>query len=238
MVRCPSCGSGTVKKSSAIYEQGISHTYGRSGGYWVSGRGRIGAWSGRSTRTRITSLAQRNAPPANAAPVGAFMLVFLSCLLLGFIVEAPGTLIVIGLFLGIAAAIVAHEHTREAFEARERNYAARWYCSRCGSYFNVRDAWASSARVPLSAVQEPLADKSRATARPEQLPQLPSPPARMQRSNFGNVAFIAKIDPFPECAKWKVVTFRRPAPYSYYDAKPGDQIFLWFSESNGGQGLA
>lgn len=83
MVRCPQCGSGSAKNSSAIYEQGISRSWGRSGGFWYS-RGGPGVWSGRSSSERISGAAARNAPTGCELEAFSFIGVFAAALLLGF----------------------------------------------------------------------------------------------------------------------------------------------------------
>ena len=140
MVRCPQCGSGSVKKSSAIYEQGISRSQGRSGGVWYS-RGGPGVWSGRSSSERISGAAARNAPTGFELEAFAFVGVFAAALLVGFfaadsigsfVMAVPIAFVVAG--IAAFAVSVSQKEQRAASQAR---YDRQWYCSKCGHKFEV-----------------------------------------------------------------------------------------------------
>jgi rubredoxin len=140
MVRCPECGSGSVKKSSAIYEQGISRSQGRSGGFWYS-RGGPGVWSGRSSSERISGAAARNAPTGFELEAFTFVGAFAAALLLGFftadgigsfVLAVPIAFVVAG--IAAFAVGVSQKEQRAASQAR---YDRQWYCSKCGHKFEV-----------------------------------------------------------------------------------------------------
>lgn len=140
MVRCPQCGSGSVKKISAIYEQGISRSQGRSGGVWYS-RGGPGVWSGRSSSERISGAAARNAPTGFELEALTFVGVFAAALLVGFftadsigsfVMAVPIAFVVAGI-----AAFAVGVSQREQRAASQARYDRRWYCSKCGHKFEV-----------------------------------------------------------------------------------------------------
>lgn len=140
MVRCPKCGSGGVKKSSAVYEQGISRSQGRSGGVWYSRRG-PGVWSGRSSSERISGAAARNAPTGFELEAFTFVGVFAAALLVGFftadsigsfVMAVPIAFVIAG--IAVFAVGVSQKEQRAASKAR---YDRQWYCSKCGHNFEV-----------------------------------------------------------------------------------------------------
>jgi hypothetical protein len=140
MVRCPRCGSGSVKKSSAIYEQGFSRSRGRSRGIWYS-RGGPGFWAGRSSSERISGAAARNAPTGFELEAFTFVGVFFAALLIGFstadglgsfIMAIPIAFVVAGI-----AAFAVGVSQKDQRSAAQACYDRQWYCSKCGHKFEV-----------------------------------------------------------------------------------------------------
>ena len=140
MVRCPKCGSGSVKKSSAIYEQGVSRSQGRNSGVWLSRRG-PGVWSGRSTSERVSGAAARNAPTGFELEALTFAGVFFVALLIGFFSAGSiGSFVMavpIAFVLAIIAAVLVGISQKEQRVASQARYDRQWYCSKCGNKFEV-----------------------------------------------------------------------------------------------------
>lgn len=140
MVRCPKCGSGSVKKSSAIYEQGISRSQGRSSGIWFSQRG-SGVWTGRSSSERISAVAERNAPFGYELEAFTFGGVFSVTLMIGFFAAKSVSSFIMAMpvafVLAIVAAIVVGVFQKEQRVASQARYDRLWYCSKCGNQFEV-----------------------------------------------------------------------------------------------------
>ena len=140
MVRCPKCGSGSVKKSSAIYEQGVSRSQGRSSGIWLSRRG-PGVWSGRSTSERVSGAAARNAPTGFELEALTFAGIFFVALLIGFFsAGSVGSFVMavpIAFVLAIVAAVLVGISQKEQRAASRASYDRQWYCSKCGNKFEV-----------------------------------------------------------------------------------------------------
>ncbi len=158
MVRCPKCGSGSAKKSSAIYEQGVSKSQGRNSGIWLSRRG-PGVWSGRSTSERVSGAAARNAPTGFELEALTFAGVFFVTLLIGFFsASGVGSFVMavpIAFVIAIVAAVLVGISQKEQRAASQASYDRQWYCSKCGNKFEVdldpstpvaSDARASTAR--------------------------------------------------------------------------------------------
>ena len=140
MVRCPKCGSGSVKKSSAIYEQGVSRSQGRSSGIWLSRRG-PGVWIGRSTSERVSGAAARNAPTGFELEAFTFAGVSFVVLLIGlFSAGSIGSFIMavpIAFIIAIVAAVLVGISQKEQRAASQASYDRQWYCSKCGNKFEV-----------------------------------------------------------------------------------------------------
>ena len=159
MVRCPKCGSGSVKKSSAIYEQGISRSQGRNSGIWFSRRG-LGVWSGRSTSERVSGAAAQNAPTGFELEGLTFAGVFFVVLMIGFFSAGGiGSFIMavpVAFFIAIFASVLVGISQKEQRAASQASYNRQWYCSKCGNKFELEldpahpissDASASAARA-------------------------------------------------------------------------------------------
>lgn len=151
-MRCTSCGSASVKKSFAVFEQGQSHTTRRSRGVWVSSRGRTGLWSSRGSGARISNVAQRNGPPVGSLSIvvlSAMATIIVSSLLFLFI----GAGFFLTLFLVFVSTLIvtfeAWKRTSQLRAAEDDAYSRQWYCSRCGTIF--RDS------SPTSLAGEPQA---------------------------------------------------------------------------------
>lgn len=140
MVRCPRCGSGSVKKSSAIYEQGVSRSQGRSSGLWFS-RGGPGVWSGRSSSERISGAAAINAPTGFELEAFTFVGLFLAALLVGFFTaDSVGSFVMaipIAFVVAGIAAFVVGVSQKDQRAAAQASYDRQWYCSKCGHKFEV-----------------------------------------------------------------------------------------------------
>lgn len=140
MVRCTKCGSGSVKKSSAIFEQGVSTSQGHNSGIWLSRRS-AGVWSGRSTSVRVSGAAARNAPTGYELEALTFVGVFFIALLIGlFSAGSIGSLVMavpIGFVLAIIAAVLVGISQEEQRAASQARYDRQWYCSKCGNKFEV-----------------------------------------------------------------------------------------------------
>ena len=86
----------------------------------------------------MSAVAQRNAPPQNAAPGAAGAAVWVAVTVLGLM--AGGGLLWplgIGFVLGMATAIWVGKTTQADFAVRQAAYARQWYCRQCGSMFSV-----------------------------------------------------------------------------------------------------
>lgn len=135
-INCPHCGSGKVKKSRAVYEQGTSKTRSVSHTGWISSRGSGGSRrKGKSLRQSVA--ASRNAPAGGGlegtAFIGSFFLFTWLALYL------PGTTLLTSLIMGfivalLFTALVAHLNRHNRRRTRE-NYEKQWYCSKCGDTF-------------------------------------------------------------------------------------------------------
>ena len=135
-INCPHCGSVSVKKSRAVYEQGTSNTRSVSYTGWFSNRGSGGSRRhGKSTRQSVA--ASRNAPAAGKLEGITFIAsLFLFTWLALFI---PETTLLISLIAGfilalLLTALVAHLNRHNRRRAME-NYERQWYCSKCGDTF-------------------------------------------------------------------------------------------------------
>jgi hypothetical protein len=137
-IRCPTCDSTRVQKSSAIYEQGISRSFGKSGGIGISNRGRITVYSGRSGSTRVSRLAENNAPPSNEAVGGAVsagcIVPFLVLIMAG---ADAGLAVVVSIVVAVTLGMIVHDKTKDAHAKMLQSYEQQWYCRRCGSYFEL-----------------------------------------------------------------------------------------------------
>ncbi|WP_190273377.1 hypothetical protein [Pantoea sp. aB] len=143
-IKCPHCGSGSVKSSRAVYEQGTSNTRNVSHTGWISNRGSGGSRrQGKSTRQSIA--ASRNAPVGRKLEVLTFVATFpLSAWL---ILDIPATTVLGSVIAGaivalLITALAAHLNRHNRRRARE-NYNRQWYCSKCGDTF-LRDNVASA----------------------------------------------------------------------------------------------
>ncbi|AIX52384.1 hypothetical protein HWI77_19260 (plasmid) [Acinetobacter venetianus] len=138
-IKCPHCGSGSVKKSRAVYEQGTSKTRSVSHTGWISNRGSGGSRrQGKSTRQSVA--ASRNAPAGRKLEGIVFTGAFFLFTWLALCVQ--GTTLQSSLAAGAALSIVVtvlvaylnRHNRRRALEDYER----QWYCSKCGDTF-LRD---------------------------------------------------------------------------------------------------
>lgn len=143
-IKCPHCGSASVKSSRAIYEQGTSNTRSVSHTGWISNRGSGGSRrQGRSTRQSVA--ASRNAPAGGKLEVFTF---FASLLLSTWLIlDIPATTVTGAAIAGVIVALlitglVAHLNRHNRRRARE-SYNRQWYCSKCGDTF-LRDNVASA----------------------------------------------------------------------------------------------
>ena len=148
-VRCPSCDSTKVQKSSALYEGGTRTSEGRSTGWFLTSRGALGVGTARRI-TRSSSLAvQRNAPsqdipwgPAAGMLIGSAISILpisrasddfwnlnlggaLAWFLVALVVIAVGFFI--GLIVGGQSRSVDHQQ-----------WENQWYCRTCGEIFFPR----------------------------------------------------------------------------------------------------
>jgi len=135
-IKCPHCGSGSVKSSRAVYEQGTSNTRSVSHTGWISNRGSGGSRrQGRSTRQSVA--ASRNAPAGGKLEVFTFVASFL--LSTWLILDIPATTVTGATIAGVLVALlltalVARINRHNRRRARE-NYDRQWYCSKCGDTF-------------------------------------------------------------------------------------------------------
>ena len=135
-IKCPHCGSGSVKKSRAVYEQGTSKTRSVSHTGWISNRGSGGSRrQGKSTRQSVA--ASRNAPTGGGLEGMAFIGSFFLFTWLALYI--PATTLMISLIMGFVlslffTALVAHLNRHNRRRARE-DYERQWYCSKCGDTF-------------------------------------------------------------------------------------------------------
>ncbi|WP_152650904.1 hypothetical protein [Pantoea anthophila] len=138
-IKCPHCGSGSVKSSRAVYEQGTSNTRSVSHTGWISNRGSGGSRrQGKSTRQSVA--ASRNAPAGGRLEGLTFVASFL--LSAWLILDIPATTVLGSVIAGaviafLITALVAHLNRHNRRRARE-NYNRQWYCSKCGDTF-LRD---------------------------------------------------------------------------------------------------
>jgi hypothetical protein len=136
-VRCPSCDSTRVQKSSAIYEQGIWRSSGKSGGVGISSRGRVTVYSGRSGSTRVSQLAENNAPPSNdavgAAAGAGCILPFTVMVMAG---AEVGLAVIVSIVVAVTLGLLVHDKTKDEHAEKLQSYNRQWYCRRCGSYFD------------------------------------------------------------------------------------------------------
>lgn len=135
-IKCPHCGSGSVKKSRVVYEQGTSNTRSVSHTNWISNRGSGGSRrQGKSTRQLVA--ASRNAPagrkPEGFIFIGAFILfTWLALCVQGTTLQSSlgaGAILAI-LVTGLVAYLNRHNRRRAL-----KNYERQWYCSKCGDTF-------------------------------------------------------------------------------------------------------
>ncbi|MDT0178147.1 hypothetical protein Q9R34_19165 [Enterobacter sp. BRE11] len=135
-IKRPHCGSGSVKKSRAVYEQGTSNTRSVSYTGWLSNRGSGGSRrQGKSTRQSVA--ASRNAPAGRKLEglvfAGAFVVfTWLALCLDGTTLQSSlvAGAVLAALAAGLAAWLNRHNR-RRALESYDR----QWYCSKCGDNF-------------------------------------------------------------------------------------------------------
>jgi len=140
-VECPSCGSKKTEKSSAVYEQGISRSTSTGGGIGVSGSGKLGAFQNRSSTTRISTVAEKNAPPSDGFEKHAIIIVAL------LVVPTIGAMFLdVGfwdflkllIFLVVGAPILAMilvVFLKNGIDESQEQYRQQWYCYTCGAIF-------------------------------------------------------------------------------------------------------
>ena len=138
-IKCPHCGSGSVKSSRAVYEQGTSKTRSVSHTGWISNRGSGGSRrQGKSTRQSVA--ASRNAPAGRKLEgfvfIGAFILfTWLALCVQGTTLQSSlGAGAILAILVTALVAYLNRHNRRRALE----NYERQWYCSKCGDTF-LRD---------------------------------------------------------------------------------------------------
>jgi predicted RNA-binding Zn-ribbon protein involved in translation (DUF1610 family) len=141
---CPHCGSRSIKKSSAIYQQGQSTYSGSSTGLGIGSNGKVGIYGGQHTGRRITKIAEDNAPPMIDANNMACLLVLapIGLVFLGFIANGFIGMMVCGLISVIVVPIIAIlsatlSPKSEAQATADEAYLKQWYCSKCGEKFQL-----------------------------------------------------------------------------------------------------
>jgi ribosomal protein S27AE len=143
-INCPNCGSGSVKKSRAVFEQGTSNTRSVSHTGWVS-RGGSGSSGSVGRSTRQSGAAARNAPVRSKREAQVFCLTYAATFLAffnGLDVELmPSALI--ALYFGFVSYWIARFFNRHYRRRLKEVYEKQWYCSKCGDTF-LRDNVASA----------------------------------------------------------------------------------------------
>lgn len=153
-IRCPSCGSASVKKSAAVYGQGQSRTTGKGGGLWVSSSGRIGAWSSRGSSARISAVAERNAPPSETLVGCAGMIGMIGSVYLGSTIGFGFLATMVLAFAStIGLSVAAWKFTSDERADATDLYSRQWYCSRCGNIFREPK---QDERLQKSPVSNPI----------------------------------------------------------------------------------
>ena len=135
-MNCPDCGSSNTQKSSALYEQGVRTTQGRSAGIFLTSRGTIGVGKSRHQSRSSTLAADINAPH-HGLPVRS-MIAFAVGFLAAFVSQAAGGgfFLFVGLILGGFFTGIYLSAPNNAELAEKGRYESQWYCRKCGSIFH------------------------------------------------------------------------------------------------------
>src|ERR1700720_2673051 len=142
-VNCPACGSTSVKKSSAVYEQGFRKSQSQSTGIGLGSRGRIGVGIATTVGSSRSLAAEKNAPPTPEAGMAGVVAGFFAYLLAVIVLEILGVgffeSLILALLIALAAGIyVGHRSysgDQRRDQARQSEYWHQWYCLRCGRIF-------------------------------------------------------------------------------------------------------
>jgi len=206
-MRCPHCGSSSVQKSSAFYEQGVRESVGSSTGWFLTSRGSVGVGSWKRHSQSQSLAASRNAPQYVISPKS--WLVVLAGFALSFWpisymwdafwdLDLGGVLlyfILAFLLIGAAmiGAIILNTDGREAMKAWE----SQWYCRKCGGlFFEPAAASHMPAAAPTSFVS-PVMRSAQARLREEYRDRVVSPvqcAGRMtERDRAGLDAIAARV---------------------------------------------
>lgn len=137
--RCPDCGSGRIQKSSALYEQGVRTSEGRSSETFITSRGTVGVGSSQNASRSSSLAAERNAP-ANGAPPRA-LIAGIGGLVVALIIGQLADSLLLTLFLALVAfgASIYLTAPNDAEAAAERRWLDQWYCKVCGNIFSLGD---------------------------------------------------------------------------------------------------
>lgn len=134
-MQCPQCGSNNTQKSSALYEQSVRMSEGRSSGAFISSRGTVGIGSAKHV-TRSSSLAAEMNAPHRRVPLRSTL-----AMVVGFAAMAVNVLLGGGFLLSITFALAGFvggiylTAPTDQELAEEKRYHSQWYCRRCGSIF-------------------------------------------------------------------------------------------------------
>lgn len=151
-VHCPNCGSGRTLASAALHAQETIDTQGRSGGVWLTSRGRAGAWQGSRSSTRQSRAAAQNAPPFNMLPaIGAAVVFFVTTNLLAW-AGAPLLLVIVTpMPIAITVVILGYRASSESDQTVRQHYDNQWYCRQCGTKFHRSIEFEAVRSLPTTA---------------------------------------------------------------------------------------
>lgn len=108
----------------------------------------MGIWKGKSQRTRVSLAAQRNAPPTDVLPGCVAVLVFVVVLVIGISILDPVSAFLVSMAAGVIACVWVYKRTSVERSSMEARYERQWYCSRCGTKFEVGIPIAGPGHAP------------------------------------------------------------------------------------------
>jgi hypothetical protein len=159
-MRCPQCGSNNTQKSSALYEQNVRVSDGRSAGLFVTSRGTVGFGGGRRTSRSMSLAAQANAPHRHL-PLRSIVAVLVGfSLAVIFADNGGGLLVTICLFVGTFWLSVYLALPTDAEKTEQSRWSSQWYCKKCGHIFF------EPGETERSVTSEPLTTHGRSFVSP------------------------------------------------------------------------
>ncbi|SMQ74287.1 hypothetical protein SAMN06297468_2518 [Altererythrobacter xiamenensis] len=135
---CPNCGSNKTRKSSVVWEEGLSEIHTETKGGLI-GSGGVGVAAGRTSGFSQTGASSSNAPPRYEVPIRWVLLLIVATVFGLIIFPSIFDNAVIGFMvalIGVPISVIALQSYLEPQDRSEiERWNKQWYCLRCGSNF-------------------------------------------------------------------------------------------------------